>query len=67
MKTLKSNTIGNISTTLTKLGANSIFFWLDSYTFRVSQAYLGKTPGQLEMTFFENIDDATKHFNNLTK
>ena len=58
MKTLKSNTTGNISTALTQLGANS---------FRVSQAYLGNTPAQLGMTFFKNIDDATTNFNNLTK
>ncbi len=58
MKTIKTLTKGNISTTLTQLGANS---------FRVSQAYLGDTPAQLGMTFFKNIDDATTNFNNLNK
>ena len=58
MKTLKSNTAGNISTALTQLGANS---------FRVSQSYLGSTSTQLGMSFFDNIDDATTNFNNLTK
>jgi len=54
MKTLKSNTKGNVSTVLIQLGANS---------FRVSQAYLGNTPAQLGMTFFKNIDDATTNYN----
>ena len=58
MKTLKSNRTGNISTALIQLGADS---------FRVSQSYLGNTPAQLGMRFFENIDDATTNFNNLTK
>jgi len=58
MKTIKKEIKGNISTTLTQLGANS---------FRVSQAYLGDTPAQLGMTFFKNIDDANSSYNLLTK
>ena len=58
MTTIKTERKGNISTTLTQLGANS---------FRVSQAYLGDTPTQLGMTFYKNIDDANYSFKLLTK
>ena len=58
MKTIKNIKKGNISTTLTQIGASS---------FRVSQAYLGDTPSQLGMTFYKNIDDANYSFKLLTK
>ena len=58
MKTIKTLTKGNISTTLSQLGENS---W------RVSQSYLGDTPAQLSMTFYKNIDDANYSFKLLTK
>ena len=58
MKTIKTETKGNISTTLSKLGKNS---------FRVSQSYLGNTPSQLGMTFYKNIDDAKYSYKLLIK
>jgi len=58
MEIIKDNRTGNISTTLSQLGASS---------YRVSQCYLGDTPTQLSMTFYKNIDDANYSFKILTK
>ena len=58
MKSIKTERKGNISTTLTQIGANS---------FRVSQASLADTPAQLGMTFYKKIDDANYSFKLLTK